>query len=128
MADAFIGRFVVESKENYDGFMKAVGIPDEYIEMSRDVKVVTEIKKDGDGYIITRIRPQKTISNKIVLGKECELDTIKGDKIKCTTTMNGDKLESRGDKYLVVMEMSGGKLKENVTFNGHTMSRVSKKE
>jgi len=25
MADAFIGRFVVESKENYDGFMKAVG-------------------------------------------------------------------------------------------------------
>ena len=50
--------------------------------MSRDVKVVTEIKKDGDGYIITRIRPQKTISNKIVLGKECELDTIKGDKIK----------------------------------------------
>ena len=50
--------------------------------MSRDVKVVTEIKKDGDGYIISRIRPKKTISNKIVLGQECELDTIKGDKIK----------------------------------------------
>ena len=56
--------------------------------MSRNVKVVTEIKKDGDGYIISRIRPQKTISNRIVLGQECELDTIKGDKIK-VSFLNG---------------------------------------
>jgi len=128
MADAFIGRFIVESKENYDAFMKAVGVPEEYIAMSRDVKVITEIKKDGDGYVISRIRPQKTVTNKIVIGQETELDTIKGDKVKCKTTLNGGKLESRGDKYCVVMEMDGGKLKEHVTFNGHTMSRVSKKE
>ena len=25
MADSFVGRFVVESKDNYDGFMKGVG-------------------------------------------------------------------------------------------------------
>ena len=25
MTDSFVGRFVVESKDNYDGFMKGVG-------------------------------------------------------------------------------------------------------
>ena len=50
--------------------------------MSRDVKVITDISKDGDAFTIQRIRPQKTTTNKLVIGQECEFDTIKGDKIK----------------------------------------------
>ena len=42
--------------------------------------------------------------------------------------MEGGKIVAKGPKYNFVMEMSGGKLKETITFNGHTMSRVSKKE
>merc|ERR1739840_93965 len=113
MVDAFVGKWVVESKENYDGFMKGVGVPDEYINMSRDVKVVTDISKDGDAVVIARIRPQKTVTNKLVMGQESELDTIKGDKVKITAT---------GDKYSFTMEMKGGKLHETITVKGHTMS------
>ena len=42
--------------------------------------------------------------------------------------MDGGKICAKGDKYSFEMEMTGGKLKETITFRGHTMSRVSKKE
>merc|ERR1712002_92814 len=128
MADAFVGRFVVESKENYDAFMKAVGVPDEYIAMSRDVKVVTDISKNGDTLVVQRIRPQKTTTNNLTLGQECEIDTIKGDKVKVKPMLEGGKIVAKGEIYNLVMEMTGGKLSEVITFKGHTMSRVSKKE
>merc|ERR1739840_51669 len=122
------GKWVVESKENYDGFMKGVGVPDEYINMSRDVKVVTDISKDGDAVVIARIRPQKTVTNKLVMGQESELDTIKGDKVKVMPKIDGGKITATGDKYSFTMEMKGGKLHETITVKGHTMSRVSAKE
>jgi len=39
MADSFVGRFVVESKDNYDGFMKGVG--------ELEVRVVRTDYKNG---------------------------------------------------------------------------------
>merc|ERR1712183_23657 len=128
MADAFVGKFVVESKENYDAFMKGVGVPDEYINMSRDVKVITDISKSGNNLVVQRIRPQKTTSNTLTIGQECEIDTIKGDKVKITPTIEGGKIVCKGEIYNLIMEIDGGKLKEVITFKGHTMSRVSKKE
>ena len=50
--------------------------------MGRDVKVVTDISKDGDAFVVQRIRPKKTTSNRMVVGQECEIETIKGDKVK----------------------------------------------
>merc|ERR1712183_245476 len=128
MADAFVGRFVVESKENYDAFMKGVGVPEEYINMSRDVKVVTDISKNGNTMVIQRIRPQKTTTNNLTLGAECEIDTIKGDKVKVKPVIEGGKIVCKGEIYSMIMEMDGGKLKEVITFKGNTMSRVSKRE
>merc|ERR1739838_66388 len=128
MADSFVGRFVVESKDNYDGFMKGVGVPEEYINMSRDVKVITDISKDGEAFVVQRIRPKTTSSNRLIIGEECEIDTAKGDKVKVKCTLDGGKIIAKGAKYCLVIEMSGGKLKETITFDGHTMSRTSKKE
>merc|ERR1739838_48454 len=128
MADSFVGRFVVESKDNYDGFMKGVGVPDEHINQGRDVKVVTEISKDGDGFVIQRIRPNKTSSNRLVVGQQCEIETMRGDKVQTTVSLEGGKLIAKGEKYEISMELVGGKLTETITFNGHKMSRVSKKE
>ena len=63
------------------------GVPDEFIEKGRNAKVETQISKDGDSFVITRVRPHGTVSNTLTLGKECELDTIKGDKIKVNIFM-----------------------------------------
>merc|ERR1712002_1411906 len=125
MVDAFVGKFVVESRENYDGFMKGVGVPDEYIEKGRDAKVTTEIAQNGDSFVITRIRPAGTTSNTLTLGQESELDTIKGDKIKVTVTFADGKLTAKGDQYTMEMSLEGGNLKEALTVKGHTMTRYS---
>merc|ERR1739838_405369 len=119
MADSFVGRFVVESKDNYDGFMKGVGIPDEFINQGRDVKVVTDISKDGDAFVVQRIRPTKTVVNRIILGQECEIENIKGEKVKVKCTFEGGKMIAKGSTYSVVMEMVDGKLKETITFRPH---------
>merc|ERR1712002_815842 len=110
MVDAFVGKFVVESRENYDGFMKGVGVPDEYIEKGRDAKVTTEIAQNGDSFVITRIRPAGTTSNTLTLGQESELDTIKGDKIKVTVTFADGKLTAKGERYIMEMSLEGNSL------------------
>merc|ERR1712002_430413 len=128
MVDAFVGKFVVESRENYDGFMKGVGVPDEYIEKGRDAKVTTEIAQNGDSFVITRIRPAGTTSNTLTLGQESELDTIKGDKIKVTVTFADGKLTAKGDQYEMTMELDGGNLKETLTVKGQVMTRISTRQ
>merc|ERR1712168_1686091 len=126
MVDAFVGKFVVESRDNYDGFMKGVGVPDEYIEKGRSVNVVTEISKSGDNIIMARVRAYKTVTNTLTFGKDCELENIKGEKVMVKPELDGGKVVCKGSNYLLQLEMSGGKLHEKITYNGHTMSRVSK--
>nr|CAB3244209.1 fatty acid-binding protein, liver-like [Phallusia mammillata] len=127
MVDAFVGKYIVESRDNFDGFMAGVGVPAEYIEKARAAKVETEVKNDGGLVTITRVRPLKTTTNSFRLGEETEMDTIKGDKIKATVQLEGGKLVAKGENYEVVTEMQGGNLKETITAKGHTMSRVSKR-
>merc|ERR1711915_103970 len=128
MAAEFVGKFLIEKRENYDGFMKGVGVPDEYIEKGRDAKVTTEIAQNGDSFVITRIRPAGTTSNTLTLGQESELDTIKGDKIKVTVTFADGKLTAKGDQYTMEMSLEGGSLKESLTVKGHTMTRFSTRQ
>ncbi|XP_026690735.2 fatty acid-binding protein, liver-like [Ciona intestinalis] len=127
MVDAFLGTFVVETRTNFDGFMKGVGVPDEYIEIARKVFPTTEITKDGDSFTVKRIRPQKTTSNTFKLGEETEVETIKGDKVKVTINMVGAQMVTKGENYSVTTEMDGGKLKETITLKGHTLTRWSKR-
>ena len=56
------------------------------IEKNRNVKVETIIKKDGDAFVITRVRPDKTLENKLVLGKENDVETMLGKNIKVCWT------------------------------------------
>jgi len=129
MADAFIGKFEVESKENFEGFMKNLGIPDDFIKSASDIKLVTNIWKEDDSYYISRIRPQSTVTNKIVIGTLCELDTVNGDKIKVIPVLEGNKILAQGEggDYSLLMEMTeDGKLKETIKLGGFCMSRISK--
>uniref|UniRef100_H2YKV8 Cytosolic fatty-acid binding proteins domain-containing protein n=1 Tax=Ciona savignyi TaxID=51511 RepID=H2YKV8_CIOSA len=125
--DAFVGTYVVAKRDNFDGFMKGVGVPEEYIEIARKVFPTTKIEKSGSGFTVTRIRPQKTTSNAFVLGEETEVETIKGDKVKVTINMDGPKMVTKGENYCVTTEMDGDQLKETITLKGHTLTRWSKR-
>jgi len=129
MEDTFIGRFVLISKENFNEFMKGIGVAPEWIELSKHSKLITEISKESsNNYVVKRTGHRKTVSNKLMLGKPCLVETIKGEKVRLITQVEGNKVVARGDFYVVTMEMvDNDHLKETIIYNNHEMSRISRR-
>ncbi|XP_036403921.1 gastrotropin-like [Megalops cyprinoides] len=128
---AFTGKYEIESQENYDEFLKILGIPDDVIEKGRNFKTVTEVVQNGNEFTWSQIYPNKTMSNKFIIDQECEMETMSGKKFKATVTMEGGKVSVRFPNYHQTCEISGDKLIECSTVTGAkgavTMKRVSKR-
>uniref|UniRef100_W5MT08 Fatty acid binding protein 6, ileal (gastrotropin) n=1 Tax=Lepisosteus oculatus TaxID=7918 RepID=W5MT08_LEPOC len=115
---AFTGKYEIESQENYDDFLKHIGIPDDIIEKGRNFKIVTEVEQNGNEFTWSQVYPTKTMSNRFVLDKECEMETMAGKKFKATVTMEGGKISVRFPNYHHTAEVSGDKLVEGGSFSG----------
>lgn len=50
--------------------------------MAKDIKPITEIKQSGNDFVITSKTPGKTVTNSFTIGKECEITTMDGKKLK----------------------------------------------
>ncbi|XP_006002650.1 gastrotropin [Latimeria chalumnae] len=125
---AYSGKFEVESQENYDDFMKLLNIPADVAEKGRNFKIVTEIIQNGNDFTWSQIYPGgHTMTNKFVIDKESEMETMAGKKFKATVTMEGGKITVRFPKYEHTAEVSGDKLIECSTAGGITFKRVSKR-
>ncbi|KAL2094859.1 hypothetical protein ACEWY4_009578 [Coilia grayii] len=113
---AFTGKYETESQEGYDAFCKLVGIPDDIIEKGRDYKLVTEVVQNGNEFTWTQLYPAgHSVTNKFVIGKECDMETIGGKKFKATVSMDGAKISVQFPNYHHISEISGGKLIETST-------------
>ncbi|KAF7697192.1 gastrotropin [Silurus meridionalis] len=113
---AFSGKWETESQQGYDDFCKLLGIPADVIEKGRDYKLVTEVGQNGDEFSWTQHYPANhSVTNKFVIGKECDMETIGGKKFKATVTKEGDKLRTQFPNYDHIVEISGGKLIETST-------------
>ncbi|XP_072259206.1 gastrotropin-like [Pyxicephalus adspersus] len=124
---AFSGKYEVESQENYDAFMKQIGIPDEQIAKGRDFKYTTEIVQNGNEFTWSQLYPGHTTTNKFVAGQESEVETMSGKKFKTTVRLEGGKLVVDFPKYHHTSEIVGGKLVETSASGGITFTRISKK-
>ncbi|KAG8579655.1 hypothetical protein GDO81_010993 [Engystomops pustulosus] len=124
---AFTGKFEVESQENYDGFMKLIGIPDEQIEKGRNFTYTTEVVQNGNDFTWSQIYPGFTLTNKFTVGQESDLETMGGKKFKATVRLEGGKLVVDFPKYNHTSEIVGGKLVETSVAGGVTFKRISKK-
>ncbi|XP_066572430.1 gastrotropin [Amia ocellicauda] len=128
---AFTGKYEIESQENYDEFLKLIGIPDDVIEKGRNFRIVTEVEQNGNEFTWSQVYPSKTMTNKFTIDQESEMETMAGKKFKATVTMEGGKITVRFPKYHHTAEISGGKLVECSTASGAkgtvTMKRISKK-
>ena len=59
------------------------GVAPEWIELSKHSKLITEISKESsNNYVVKRTGHRKTVSNKLMLGKPCLVETIKGEKVR----------------------------------------------
>nr|DBA29420.1 TPA: hypothetical protein GDO54_009645 [Pyxicephalus adspersus] len=79
---AFSGTYELQSQENFEPFMKAIGLPEELIQKGKDVKSVTEIVQNGNHFVVTVTTGPKVLQNEFNIGEETELETLTEEKIR----------------------------------------------
>ncbi|KAI9999961.1 hypothetical protein NQD34_011804, partial [Periophthalmus magnuspinnatus] len=124
---AFNGTWQVYAQENYEEFLRAMELPDEVIKVAKDIKPITEIKQNGNDFVITSKTPGKTLTNSFTVGKEADITTMDGKKLKCTVNMEGGKLVCNTGKFNHIQEIKGGEMIETLTVGSTTLIRKSKK-
>ncbi|KAK5909741.1 hypothetical protein CesoFtcFv8_003643 [Champsocephalus esox] len=87
------GLYQLESQENFEPFMKAIGLPDELIQKGKDIKSISEIEENGDHFKVTVTTGSKVLVNSFTIGKEAELETVTGEKVKSVVHREGNKLK-----------------------------------
>uniref|UniRef100_A0A4W5JPG1 Fatty acid binding protein 6 n=1 Tax=Hucho hucho TaxID=62062 RepID=A0A4W5JPG1_9TELE len=103
---AFSGKYELESQENYDEFLEAIG----FANAKTDIKVITEVLQEGNDFTWSQVIPNWTWTNKFTIGKECELETMRRSKFTTTVTMEGGKIAIPFPQYHFIAEISGEKL------------------
>ncbi|XP_044118431.1 fatty acid-binding protein, liver [Neovison vison] len=124
----FSGKYQLQSQENFEAFMKAVGLPDELIQKGKDIKGVSEIVQNGKHFKLTITTGSKVIQNEFTLGEECELETMTGEKVKAVVQMEGDnKLVTTFKGIKSVTELNGDVITNTMTLGDIVFKRVSKR-
>ncbi|KAM7389647.1 hypothetical protein PAMP_023610 [Pampus punctatissimus] len=123
---AFTGKYELETQENYEEFLEAIGL----LNVKTDHKVVTEVLQDGNDFTWTQTIPNWTWSNKLTVGQECEMTTMMGDKFKAPVTMEGGKISIQFPQYIFTAEIIEDKLVMTCITPGEkgvTFRRVNKR-
>uniref|UniRef100_A0A3Q2QVR7 Fatty acid-binding protein, liver-type n=1 Tax=Fundulus heteroclitus TaxID=8078 RepID=A0A3Q2QVR7_FUNHE len=121
------GTWQVYSQENYEAFLRAMELPEDVIKMAKDIKPITEIKQNGHDFVITSKTPGKSVTNSFTIGKEAEITTMDGKKLKCIVNMEGGKLVCKTGKFSHTQELKGGEMVETLTVGSTTLVRKSRK-
>ncbi|XP_073467091.1 fatty acid-binding protein, liver [Aquarana catesbeiana] len=124
---AFSGTFELQSQENFEPFMKAIGLPEELIQKGKDAKSVTEIKQTGNHFEITVTTGPKVLHNAFTIGEETEVETLTDEKVKSTFTLEGGKLVVKLKGVTSTTEISGDLLTNVMTVKDIVYKRVSKR-
>ncbi|NWX50090.1 FABPL protein, partial [Steatornis caripensis] len=124
---AFNGTWQVYAQENYEEFLKVLALPDDLIKAAKDIKPIVEIQQKGNDFVVTSKTPKQSVTNSFTLGKEADITTMDGRKLKCTVNMVNDKLVCKSEKFCHEQEIKGSEMVETMTFGGVTLVRRSKR-
>ncbi|XP_024131968.1 fatty acid-binding protein, liver-type [Oryzias melastigma] len=102
---SFSGKYRLESSENYETFMKAIGISDENIQLTKDLKSVTEMEENGNDFKVTVTTGSHVIVNTFTIGQDAELLSATGEKIKTVVQKEGTKLKMRLKRVDILTEL-----------------------
>lgn len=76
-------------------------LPEDVIKLAKDIKPVTEIQQNGNDFVITSKTPGKSITNSFTIGKEADITTMDGKKLKVSNPNLPDCGESIHMKVLI---------------------------
>ncbi|XP_077362847.1 fatty acid-binding protein, liver-like [Festucalex cinctus] len=106
----FSGTCKVYLEENLEAFMKAMdvgveGAPQMVIKMRKDVKPLIGFEQKGDAWIYTFKTPKFSKTHSFCIGKETEMTTVDGRKIKVIAALLAIVLrEIRGEDMVEVSQ------------------------
>ncbi|XP_051898473.1 fatty acid-binding protein 1, liver-like [Pristis pectinata] len=125
---AFSGRYELQRQENFEPFMKAIGIPDDLIEKGKDLKSVSEIVQTGDHFKVTVTKGNKVIVNEFTIGEETEVQSPTGEQIKALVNAEGsNKLVVKMQNITSVTELIGDQLIITMTIGDIDYKRISRR-
>uniref|UniRef100_UPI00398F6B2F fatty acid-binding protein 1, liver-like n=1 Tax=Pristiophorus japonicus TaxID=55135 RepID=UPI00398F6B2F len=124
---SFSGKYELETHENFEVFMKAIGVPDDLIQKNKDLKSITEIVHNGNAFKVTVTTGSNVIHNEFTIGQETDFAPIIGDKIKSVVNLDGaNKFIVKLNSVTSVTELSENKLIDILTVGDLTYKRISK--
>ncbi|KFO32631.1 fatty acid-binding protein, liver [Fukomys damarensis] len=124
----FSGKYQLQSQENFEPFMKAMGMPEDLIQKGKDIKGVSEVVQNGKHFKLCNTTGTKVIKNEFTLGEECEIETMMGEKVKAVVNLEGEnKLVTAFKNIKFVAELNGDTLNTTMTVGDIVFKRISKR-
>lgn len=111
-------KYKLESSENFDEYMKELGVGIVYRKMGNSVSPTVELKRDGQKYSFNTTSTFKTSSFSFNLGEDFDYETLDGRKVTSVVTLEGNTLTQleKGDKpTTIVREFSPENLVATMT-------------
>lgn len=130
MADFAAGRWNLVHTDNFDDYMKAVGVGLVTRKLAGSLKPTQEISVEGDNWHIKTITTFKTSELKFMLNEPFEESTIDGRSVKTTCRLDGQKLvqDQKGDPdSMITREFNANEMKMLLTAKGVTCTRLYNK-
>ncbi|NXM89594.1 FABPL protein, partial [Oenanthe oenanthe] len=125
---SFAGKYELQSQENFEPFMRALGLSEEEIQKGKDLKSVSEIVQDGKKFKVTVTTGSKVVKNEFTIGEESEIELLNGEKAKVVVQMEGNnKLVTQVKGMKSVTEVNGDIITYTMTMGDLTLKRVSKR-
>ncbi|XP_073948127.1 fatty acid binding protein isoform X2 [Choristoneura fumiferana] len=128
----FVGKkYKLESSENFDEFMKTLGVGLITRKAANALSPTVELKKDGDQYVLVTSSTFKTTEMKFKPGEEFDEERADGVMTKSVCTFEGNKIKQvqkapDGLEVHYVREFSPEELKAVMTVKDVTCTRLYK--
>ncbi|XP_044023188.1 fatty acid binding protein 7, brain, a [Siniperca chuatsi] len=131
MVDAFCATWKLVDSQNFDEYMKALGVGFATRQVGNVTKPTVVISQDGDKVVVKTLSTFRNTEISSKLGEEFDETTADDRHVKSTFTMEGDKLVQvqkwDGKETKFVREIKDGKLVATLTFEGVQAVRTYEK-
>merc|ERR1712212_16072 len=125
------GYYDLETSENFEEFMKALGVGMVMRKLANNAKPAVEFRKDGENYSFKTISSVKTTELKFKLDTPFDDTSMDGREVTTTFNLDGNKLTmtqkgKKGVDATYVREFTENGLTLTATCNGVTSKRTYK--
>ncbi|XP_076152214.1 fatty acid binding protein 7, brain, a [Alosa pseudoharengus] len=129
--DAFCATWKLIDSQNFDEYMKALGVPFATRQVGNVTKPTVVISQEGDKFMVKTLSTFKNTEISFKLGEEFEETTADDRKVKAVISMDGNKLlhvqKWDGKESTFVREIKDGKMIMHLTFEGVEAVRTYEK-